>query len=242
VRPARADDAADGRRHAQRASSLAAAGKCRQAVSEYDKALAVLRDPALLFNRGECHRKLGDFDAALEDYNQFLSDLPKAPNRAEVERRIAELSKKKSAAAAPPASARSSTSLPGRTASAPPTPEPTPRTPAPEVAARPAAPAATTPIAPRDVTAPPPAPMTDEAAAHPGLSLGTPVEASSSSSEASSSSSSSFSSSSDTSLVGKPWFWVAVAVVAVGVGVGAFVVFGHDHTNIPQSDLGNYKF
>ncbi len=46
---ARGDDAAEARRHAQRASSLAASGKCRQAVAEWTKALAILRDPALLF-------------------------------------------------------------------------------------------------------------------------------------------------------------------------------------------------
>ena len=89
--PVRGDDAADGRRHAQRASHLAAAGKCRQAIAEFDKAIAVLHDPTLLFNRGECHRKLGDADSALEDYHQFLSDLPNAPNRAQVEARIGEL-------------------------------------------------------------------------------------------------------------------------------------------------------
>ena len=91
---ARADDAADARRHAQRASALAASGKCKQAVREFDKAMAILRDPALLFNRGECHRKLGDNESALEDYRQFLSDLPRAPNRADVEKRIAELTGK----------------------------------------------------------------------------------------------------------------------------------------------------
>jgi len=87
----RGDDAAAGRRHAQRASHLAAGGKCRQAIAEFDKAIAVLHDPTLLFNRGECHRKLGAVDSALEDYKQFLSDLPSAPNRAQVEARIAEL-------------------------------------------------------------------------------------------------------------------------------------------------------
>src|SRR3569623_27115 len=92
---ARGDDAAEARKHAQRASNLAASGKCRQAVAEWNKAMAILRDPALLFNRGECYRKLGDADAALEDYRQFLNDLPKAPNRGEVERRIAELTAQK---------------------------------------------------------------------------------------------------------------------------------------------------
>jgi tetratricopeptide (TPR) repeat protein len=96
-------EAADeGRRHAQKAGELAAAGKCRQAIAEYDQALAVLRDPALLFNRAECHRRLGEAQKALEDYNQFLADLPRAPNRREVEAHIAELSKLAPAAAPTP--------------------------------------------------------------------------------------------------------------------------------------------
>jgi tetratricopeptide (TPR) repeat protein len=98
-----APEAADeGRRHAQKAGELAAAGKCRQAIAEYDQALAVLRDPALLFNRAECHRRLGEAQKALEDYNQFLADLPRAPNRREVEAHIAELSKLAPAAAPTP--------------------------------------------------------------------------------------------------------------------------------------------
>jgi tetratricopeptide (TPR) repeat protein len=95
-----ADDTSDARRYAQRATALAASGKCRQAVIAFDKALAILRDPALLFNRGECHRKLGDDAAAIDDYKQFLADLPRAPNRADVEKRIAELQRKSAATAA----------------------------------------------------------------------------------------------------------------------------------------------
>ena len=72
-RQARADEQAEGRRHAQKASNLAASGKCKQALPEYDQAIALLRDPALLFNRAECHRKLGETAEALEDYNQFLA-------------------------------------------------------------------------------------------------------------------------------------------------------------------------
>ena len=95
-----ADDASDARRHAQRGTSLAASGKCRQAVMAFDKALAILRDPALLFNRAECHRKLGDDAAAIDDYKQFLADLPRAPNRTDVEKRIADLQRKSAATAA----------------------------------------------------------------------------------------------------------------------------------------------
>ena len=241
---ARADDAADARKHAQRASSLAASGKCRQAVAEFDKALAVLRDPALLFNRGECHRKLGDAEAAVDDYKQFLSDLPKAPNRAEVERRIAELSKRSRApsggAAAPP--------VPPAPVAERPVREP-PSTSKREsgdaraagttggsVAPRPAAPPAAPVIEPEppgvrevDLTAPPPAPAT--AAASEGTSLSSRPESESRSEPTA-----------EGGLAAKPWFWVAVGAVVVGAGVGAFLLLSHDSTKVPSSALGNYQF
>jgi len=155
---ARGDDAAtEARRHAQRASNLAASGKCRQAVAEWNKAMAILRDPALLFNRGECYRKLGDVDSALEDYRQFLSDMPKAPNRAEVERRIAELTAPKEKEKAPP-------------------PPPVPVV----VAAPPSAPArpvAQAEPAPPEAPAPPPVPAAPaEPASSAALTLTAPAE------------------------------------------------------------------
>jgi len=249
VRAARADDTTDARKHAQRASSLAASGKCRQAVAEFDKALAVLRDPALLFNRGECHRKLGDADAAIDDYKQFLSDLPKAPNRAEVERRIAELSKKSktpSGAPAAPAAPAAPLAVPGeplvRGAAAVPKrdggearatgsnagPAVTRQAPPP-----PAAPAEPEPakvaegVREVDLTAPPPAAPTAGTAE--GSTLSSEPEARSEPA-------------SEGGLAAKPWFWVAIAAVAVGAGVGAFVLLNHDGTKVPSSALGNYQF
>jgi len=244
-RAARADDTADARKHAQRASSLAASGKCRQAVAEFDKALAVLRDPALLFNRGECHRKLGDADAAIEDYKQFLSDLPKAPNRAEVERRIAELSKKSKVPSAearapsapvavpgeplvrtPPSTPKRESSEPRETGS---NARPTVTRPAPP----PAAPADPVPaqregVREVDLTAPPPAPATADTAEGTTLSSGGEARSEPAAEGG--------------GLAAKPWFWVAIAAVAVGAGVGAFFLLSHDDTKIPSSALGNYQF
>jgi len=219
---ARGDDAAEARRHAQRASSLAASGKCRQAVAEWNKAMAILRDPALLFNRAECYRKLGDPDAALEDYRQFLSDLPKAPNRGEVERRIAELSaeknkdkekdKVKAIEAAPPPP-------PPVVAAAPPPPVAAPPRPVPAPAAAP--------------EAPPPSPVpaaTAEAPPNPALALTEPATAPASPATA------------EGGITTRPWFWITIAAVAVAAGVGTFVILSRDSTNIPSTALGNYKF
>jgi hypothetical protein len=84
-----ADSTAVARKHVARANKLAAQNKCRSAVSEFGRAYRTLKDPILLFNRAECQRKLGNVEEALKDYEQFLSDMPTAPNRASVEAHIA---------------------------------------------------------------------------------------------------------------------------------------------------------
>lgn len=213
---ARGDDASEARRHAQRASGLAASGKCRQAVAEWTKALAILRDPALLFNRGECYRKLGDTDSALDDYRQFLNDMPKAPNRGDVERRIAELTGQKNKeqpkeSALPP---------PPVVVEPPPPPPPVPR-PAVEAAAAPPE----APAAPPSLAAAPVAP-----APYPALTLAAPVETSSQPPPA------------EGGITTRPWFWITIAAVAVAAGVGTFIYLSRDSTNIPSTALGNYKF
>jgi tetratricopeptide (TPR) repeat protein len=88
---AEAADRKAGQGHARKANELAAAGKCKQAMPEFDAAYRALRDPALLFNRAECLRKLGKNQQALYDYRKFLEQMPAAPNRGTVEARIAAL-------------------------------------------------------------------------------------------------------------------------------------------------------
>src|SRR4051812_24134370 len=91
TRASAADKSDAGREHAKKANRLANAGKCRPALAEFTAAYEILRDPAILFNRAECERKLGLEDSALSDYRNFIAGMPKAPNREAVERRIAEL-------------------------------------------------------------------------------------------------------------------------------------------------------
>jgi tetratricopeptide (TPR) repeat protein len=88
---ARASGTPAAQAHARKANSLAAAGKCKQAIPEYNAAYKLLKDPALLFNRAECLRKVGQGKQALYDYRHFLEELPAAPNRKLVESRIAAL-------------------------------------------------------------------------------------------------------------------------------------------------------
>jgi tetratricopeptide (TPR) repeat protein len=211
---ARADDTADGRRHAQRASHLSASGKCKQAIGEYDKAIAVLHDPALLFNRAECHRKLGNTEAALEDYNQFLSDLPAAPNRAQVEARISELKK-----AAPPSTPKMAASATSRTASRDQS----------GPSARRASPAIVPGLDPERTGQVPGAADGRGAGALSFSRPETSVPPPSSETK-------------DGSLTSRPWFWMALGAVAIGTGIAALVVLDRPGTDVPASDLGNYKF
>jgi hypothetical protein len=109
-----AADAKVGHAHARRASTLAAAGKCKQAIPEFTAAYQALHDPALLFNRAECLRKTGRGHQAVGDYRKFLEEMPEAPNRETVESRIAALDP----AAVPPPRPRAAVETPA-TASAP---------------------------------------------------------------------------------------------------------------------------
>ncbi len=97
----RAAGSDDGRRLVREAGQLAATGKCEAAVTAYSQAYELLNDPAILFNRAECLRKLDRGDEALADYKKFLADFPKAPNRAAVQWRIEELSADKAPVTTP---------------------------------------------------------------------------------------------------------------------------------------------
>jgi tetratricopeptide (TPR) repeat protein len=80
-----------GRKHAAKANQLAAQNRCKAAVAEFTKAYRLLKDPALLFNRAECYRKIGKDRQAVRDYERFLAEMPHAPNQSTVEARIASL-------------------------------------------------------------------------------------------------------------------------------------------------------
>jgi tetratricopeptide (TPR) repeat protein len=96
-----ANGEAAGRRHAAKANQLAAKNKCKSAVVEFTKAYKLLKDPTLLFNRAECQRQLGRVAEAIKDYEQFLADMPEAPNRTSDEARVKAL--KAEEQAVPPA-------------------------------------------------------------------------------------------------------------------------------------------
>jgi tetratricopeptide (TPR) repeat protein len=77
--------------HAQRGTSLYNLGRFAEALAEYEAAYLAVQDPPFLFNIAQCHRKLGKNKEALDAYRTYLRVAPEAPNRSEVQKRIAEL-------------------------------------------------------------------------------------------------------------------------------------------------------
>ncbi len=97
ARAAGADDVAtrSAKRHYDRGEKLFALGKFADALDEFEKAFDAKPIPDFLFNIGQCHRNLGDFDAAIFSYRKFLVLAPEAPNREKVQELIDELEAKK---------------------------------------------------------------------------------------------------------------------------------------------------
>jgi tetratricopeptide (TPR) repeat protein len=92
VGPAQArDSVAEGRSHLRKANALAGNDRCEAAIKEYSLAFEKLHDPVVLFNRAECYRRIGEDASAAADYRAFLEAVPTAPNRAEIEGKIAAL-------------------------------------------------------------------------------------------------------------------------------------------------------
>jgi tetratricopeptide (TPR) repeat protein len=209
---------AAGRKHAAKANQLAAHNRCKAAVAEFTKAYRLLKDPALLFNRAECYRKIGKDSQAVKDYEQFLAEMPGTPNRSTVEARIASL--RGGAQTAEPS--RKQTHAQSRARQAPPGDTHAEKwgasdaTPAGEkghapgaqsVAIGPAAPAVPEPRAAANLTSPPTAPEPKQASR------------------------------------GHAWIWIGTAVVVVGAGAfAAYRYWPRPKTDVPQTPLGNYAF
>jgi tetratricopeptide (TPR) repeat protein len=100
VRVAHADDAAmkAAKRHFDRGEKLFALGKFDEALDQYQQAFDAKPIPAFLFNIAQCHRNLGDYDAAIFSFKKYLQLEPEAPNREKVEELIQELEDKKAEA------------------------------------------------------------------------------------------------------------------------------------------------
>lgn len=88
-----ADQAAlnDAKQHYDRGMEHYDLGEYAAAVDEFKLAYALSKAPGLLFNLGQASRLGKQYEQALHFYRAYLRERPDAPNRADVERRIAEL-------------------------------------------------------------------------------------------------------------------------------------------------------
>jgi tetratricopeptide (TPR) repeat protein len=220
--PSEKGSGTDGKSHLKRANALAGEGDCKAAIEEYTKAYDLLADPVVLFNRGECYRRTGNADAAIDDYRTFLEAVPSAPNRADIEAKILALE-------APDLAARESAP---EAKAPPPAKGPPAKGPPPAKQPPPAKPAETTPpkltetpavAPPAPAPAPPPA---LEPKPEPAATLSTPAHTD------------------DTGPGGgtRPWVWIALSALAVGAAVGGYFLFRPQDEPPPPSALGNYRF
>ena len=85
------DDAEAAKAHYSKGARLYDVGEYRQALEEFKAAHLNKPDPAFLYNIAQCHRQLGDFEQAMTLYKRFLAASPNAANRAEIEKRVAEI-------------------------------------------------------------------------------------------------------------------------------------------------------
>lgn len=82
------------KRHFDKGEKLFALGKFEEALEQYQKAYDAKPIPDLLFNIGQCHRNLGDYEAAIFSFKKYLRLEPDASNKDEVLELIDELEEK----------------------------------------------------------------------------------------------------------------------------------------------------
>jgi Tetratricopeptide repeat len=85
-------------------------GHFREAIVEFEAAYEREQSPILLFNIAQCHFKLGNKERALFLYRRYLEQAPRAPNHADVSKRIADLEQAIARERAAPPQASASTS------------------------------------------------------------------------------------------------------------------------------------
>ncbi|HVY37686.1 MAG TPA: hypothetical protein VHM31_07115 [Polyangia bacterium] len=220
---ASAKDVAEGRRHLHKANELASQAKCDAAVREYTAAYQKLHDPVVLFNRAECYRRLGQNGPAALDYRAFLDAFPRAPNRAEVEARLAAMEGLPPPAPVAPPPVRM---LP------PPRPAPpSPVAPPPEaIAPPPVAPLASPATMPSRAT--PPAQVAGAPGPPPAAEA--PVVGPEEHPKPAPSA--------ESSGQRRLWVWAAIGAAVAGGVAGAFFVLRSPGATPPATELGNYKF
>ncbi|HEY3450735.1 MAG TPA: tetratricopeptide repeat protein [Myxococcales bacterium] len=210
------------------------AGRFKEAIDKYEKAYALTSMPAILFNIGQCHKKLGNWEKAVDYFQRFLAEAPRPiPNEAlaqqlldESKAKIAEAAKKARPAEGPggtkaaTATAAAASAEPARIESPKPADSSaTASRPAPDPTARPLITTASTP--PPETAKPGVVPADAVAAAAPVEEVRQDEEG---------------------GIASKWWFWTLVGAVVVGGGVTAGVLATQQPQPLAQTSLGEIHF
>ena len=93
ARSAHAEDAAtkQAKKHFFKGEKLFALGRFEAARDEYEAAFEAKPLPEFLYNIGQCHRNLGDYESAIFSFRKYVKLKPDASNREAVEELIDEL-------------------------------------------------------------------------------------------------------------------------------------------------------
>lgn len=85
------------KRHFERGKTAFALGQFKDALRHYEAAYKAAALPRLLFNIGQCHANMKNYERALFSFQKYLDEVPNASNRAEVERYIRDIERERDA-------------------------------------------------------------------------------------------------------------------------------------------------
>lgn len=105
---------AKARRHYERGQKLFTLQQFDKALDQFQRAFDADPIPDFLFNIGQCQRNLGDREAAIFSFKQYLKLKPDASNRESVEELIQQLEEKQAIAPPPPPPPRDEQPPPSR--------------------------------------------------------------------------------------------------------------------------------
>ena len=142
--------------HYEKANRYYQVGKYPEAIAEFEAAFLIGADPVMIFNIAQSYRLNNQPEQAARFYRNYLRAAPEAANRAEVERKIAEMDRKAAESRASSVPAPVPTAPPATSPTLPPAgTEVSPGSPAPPPAGGPVSPPATATWPPASGGAPP---------------------------------------------------------------------------------------
>jgi|GEM_PF-2930090 len=89
--PSGADGIAAAKAHTKQGAAYYDLGRYGDANAEFESAYLIEQDPALLYNMGQCQRKLGKSDEAVHFFRTYLRRSPRGPFASAAESRIKEI-------------------------------------------------------------------------------------------------------------------------------------------------------